>query len=230
MDHRPLPLIPPPGTIWSGSFYRVVRIMAGGIFHSWLPVSVQGRENFPSTGGVIVAANHLSLLDVPLLGYAIPRESRFPAKPELFNNPLLAKFLLSLGGFPIARGEGDRKALSFAEQVLREGVVLGIFPEGTRSRDGSLRPFHRGVALLAMGAGVPIVPAAITGSDRSLPPGLAFPRPAKMTVTFGPPEWPESFPSDPVSKKAESLRLSHRVYERVQSLLSASRTPRDNRE
>ena len=229
MDHRPLPLIPPPGSVWPRSFYRAIRIMAGGIFHSWLPVTVRGRENLPATGGVIVAANHLSLLDVPLLGYAIPRESRFPAKPELFKNPLLARFLLSLGGFPLARGEGDRRALSFSEQVLRDGVVLGIFPEGTRSRNGSLRPFHRGVALLAMSAGVPIVPAAITGSDRSLPPGSAFPRPGPMTVSFGPPEWPESVPSDPFSKKSESLRLSKRVYERVQSLLSESRPLRDRR-
>ncbi len=199
--------------------------MAGGIFHTWFPVTVRGREHLPSTGGVIVAANHLSLLDVPLLGYAIPRESRFPAKPELFANVLLARFLLSLGGFPIARGEGDRKALSFSEQVLRDGGVLGLFPEGTRSRDGSLRTFHRGVALLAMGAGVPIVPAAIAGTDVSLPPGTSLPRPARMTVTFGPPEWPVPVPSDPASKKAESLRLVGRVHDRVQALLSESPIP-----
>ncbi len=171
-----------------------------------------------------MAANHLSLLDVPLLGYAIPRESRFPAKPELFANPLLARFLLSLGGFPIARGEGDRKALSFSEEVLRQGGVLGIFPEGTRSRDGELRPFHRGVALLAMGANVPIVPAAIAGTDRCLPPGAAVPRPARLTVTFGPPEWPGAPSSDPAEKKAESLRLVSRVHDRVQELLSDSRS------
>ena len=220
MDRRPLPVIPPPGTIWPTSFYRVFRILAGGVFRTYLPVTLSGLEHLPSSGGVIVASNHLSLLDVPLLGYAIPREPRFPAKPELFANPLLARFLLSLGGFPIARGEGDRKALSFSEEVLRQGGVLGIFPEGTRSRNGELRPFHRGVALLAMGAGVPIVPAAITGTDKSLPPGAGFPRFARLTVTFGPPEWPEPTPSGPADKKAESLRLVSRVHDRVRSLLS----------
>ena len=220
MDRRPLPVIPPPGTIWPTSFYRVFRILAGVVFHTHLPVTLSGLEHLPSSGGVIVASNHLSLLDVPLLGYAIPRESRFPAKPELFANPLLARFLLSLGGFPIARGEGDRKALSFSEEVLRQGGVLGIFPEGTRSRNGELRPFHRGVALLAMGAGVPIVPAAITGTDKSLPPRAGFPRFARLTVTFGPPEWPEPTPSGPAEKKAESLRLVSRVHDRVRSLLS----------
>ncbi len=220
MDRRPLPVIPPPGTIWPTSFYRVFRILAGVVFHTHLPVTLSGLEHLPSSGGVIVASNHLSLLDVPLLGYAIPRESRFPAKPELFANPLLARFLLSLGGFPIARGEGDRKALSFSEEVLRQGGVLGLFPEGTRSRNGELRPFHRGVALLAMGAGVPIVPAAIKGTDKSLPPGAGFPRFARLTVTFGPPEWPGPTPSDPAEKKAESLRLVARVHDRVRSLLA----------
>ena len=224
MDRRPLPLIPPPGTIWPTSFYRVFRILAAGVFRTALPVTLSGLEHLPSSGGVIVASNHLSLLDVPLLGYAIPRESRFPAKPELFANPLLARFLLSLGGFPIARGEGDRKALSFSEEVLRQGGVLGIFPEGTRSRNGELRPFHRGVALLAMGAGVPIVPAAIAGTDRSLPSGAGYPRFARLTVTFGPPEWPAPPSSDPVEKKSESLKLVARVHEGVRVLLAATQT------
>ncbi len=225
MDRRPLPLIPEPGTISGTSFYRTARAFMGMAMSLYIPTTIEGHENIPASGGVIVAANHRSLLDVPLLGYAIGRESRFPAKPELFSHPLLARFLLSLGGFPIARGEGDRKALSFSERVIREGGVLAIFPEGTRSRDGHLQPFHRGVALLAMSAQVPIVPAAITGSGTSFPPGALFPRPAKISIRFGPPEWPYPGPFDSPQKKAESLRLTDRVCERIQSLLAISSHP-----
>ncbi|MHB8370710.1 MAG: lysophospholipid acyltransferase family protein [Leptospirales bacterium] len=224
MDHRPLPLIPPPGTI-SGSFaFRTARRVMGALMATYLPTTIVGREYIPASGGVIVAANHSSLLDVPLLSYAIGRESRFPAKPELFSHDLLARFLLSLGGFPIARGGGDRKALSFSERVIQEGCVLAIFPEGSRSRDGLLHPFHRGVALLAINGNVPIVPASITGSGESFPAGAVFPRPGRIVIRFGPPEWPEPAPLDPASRKAESLRLTERVHERVQSLLSLSGT------
>ena len=220
MDRRPLPLIPDPGTISGSAFYRTARVFMGVAMSRYIPTTIEGQENIPASGGVIVAANHRSILDVPLLSYAIGRESRFPAKPELFSHPLLARFLLSLGGFPIARGEGDRKALSFSERVIREGGVLAIFPEGTRSRDGHLQSFHRGVALLAMSAQVPIVPAAITGSGASFPPGAFFPRPAKISIRFGPPEWPHPGPFDSPQKKAESLRLTDRVFERIESLLS----------
>ncbi len=196
--------------------------MLGCILRTWLPTTIRGEENIPGTGGAIVASNHLSLLDVPLLGYAIGRESRFPAKPELFSHPLLANVLLSLGGFPITRGEADRKALTFSEKVLREGGILAIFPEGSRSRDGSLQPFHRGVAMLAMGLGVPIIPAAITGSDRSLPVGHFFPKASRIEIAFGAPEWPLPVPSDPQSRKEESLRLTQCVFQRIESLRAPS--------
>ncbi len=215
-------MIPPPGTVFGSRAYRTARRVMGAIMTTYLPTTLVGCENIPATGGVIVAANHSSLLDVPLLSYAIGRESRFPAKPELFSRDLLARFLLSLGGFPIARGEGDRKALSFSESVIREGCVLAIFPEGTRSRDGRLHPFHRGVALLAMNGNVPIVPAAITGSGASFPAGAFFPRPSRIVIRFAPPEWPAPGPFDPASRKAESLRLTERVHERVRSMLSLS--------
>lgn len=222
MDRCPLPLIPPPGTISGSLVYRTARQVMGAVMATYLPTTVSGREYIPASGGVIVAANHLSLLDVPLLSYAIGRESRFPAKPELFSHALLARFLLSLGGFPLARGEGDRKALSFSERVIREGGVLAIFPEGSRSRDGILHPFHRGVALLAISGKVPIVPCAISGSGESLPPGALLPRPARIAIRFGPPEWPGPVAVDPASRKAESLRLTERVHEQIRSLLALS--------
>lgn len=222
MDHRQISLNPEPGSVARSGFYRVMKLGVGFLMRTYLPTTILGLEHIPSSGGLIIASNHLSILDVPLLGYAIGREARFPAKPELFTHAMLSRFLLALGGFPIARGEGDRKALSFSEQVLLQGGILSIFPEGTRSRDGGLRPFHRGVALLAMSTGVPIVPAAIQGSDQSFPPGARFPRPAKIRISFGPPEFPRPFSADPVKKKEESLRLTKRTRERVLELMGGA--------
>jgi 1-acyl-sn-glycerol-3-phosphate acyltransferase len=216
-------LNPETGSISRSGLYRFSRTLVGFLTKTYIPATIVGAENIPKTGGIIIASNHLSLLDVPLLGFAIGREARFPAKPELFSHPLLSRFLLALGGFPITRGEGDRKAISFSEQVLLQGGVLGIFPEGTRSRDGALHPFHRGVALLAMSAGVPIVPAAIQGSDRSFPPGALFPRPARIVISFGLPEWPDPISSDPSKKKEASLLLTKRIHEDVSRLLLRSR-------
>lgn len=213
-------MIPEPGSISSTGIYRFARAVFGFLMRTWIPTTIIGAQHLPREGGVIVAANHLSVLDVPLLGYAIGREARFPAKPELFDQSALSRLLLSLGGFPIIRGEGDRRALSFSERVLKEGGVLAIFPEGTRSRDGKLHPFHRGVALLAMSAGVPIVPAAISGSNASFPPGARFFRPAPVSISFGPPEWPNPVSSDPSGKKEESYRLTRRIEGRVRDLLS----------
>ncbi|MEC4684061.1 MAG: lysophospholipid acyltransferase family protein [Nitrospirota bacterium] len=224
MDYRQISLNPQPGSLSRTGFYRFSRSIVGFLMRTYIPTTIRGTEHIPSEGGVIIASNHLSVLDVPLLGYAIGREARFPAKPELFTREILSRFLLSLGGFPITRGEGDRKALSFSEQVLRQGGILSIFPEGTRSRDGVVHSFHRGVALLAMSAGVPIVPAAIWGSDRSFPPGASIPRPARIFISFGPPEWPEPLSSDPVKKKEASLHLTERTRERVCRLLESCRT------
>ena len=168
-------LIEVPTTVWNRPFYRGVRIFFSLFCRSYLRLNVDGLESLPMEGGTIVAVNHQSHLDVPLMGLAMPREARFPGKAELFTSSfLLRTFLLNLGGFPIVRGEGDRKAISLSESILQRGDVLVLFPEGTRTRSGEISTFHRGLGVLSIRTGSPIVPAAIKGSGNSLGVGKAW--------------------------------------------------------
>lgn len=129
-----------------------------GILHR--PI-IRGVSNVPRQGGLIAISNHTSWLDPAAIAVSVGRQVCFMAKEELFSNFLFGAFLRSCGTFPVRRGRPDRKALRRALEILEEGGVLGLFPEGTRSRDGQLKPFEPGTALLAVKAGVPVLPIAI---------------------------------------------------------------------
>lgn len=164
--------------------HRVLNLL----FPAFFGFEVSGTEHLPS-GGCIIAANHASYLDPPILGAAtpMPRQVRFMAKSELFQVPLLGPLITRLGAFPVVRGTPDRKAIRQAVDLLRQGWTLGIFPEGTRSKDGGLGDPEPGLALIATHAGVPVVPMAIQGTygwlwRRGWKLGLN-----RVKVRFGPP-------------------------------------------
>ena len=211
-------LIEIPPYVWDRPFYRGVRTFFSLFCRTYLQVSVFGQENIPSTGGVIVASNHQSHLDVPLMGLGIPREAGFPGKAELFGSPLLRAFLLSLGGFPLVRGEGDRKAISFSQHVVERGDVLVLFPEGTRSRNGSIQPFHRGLGVMSIKTGAPIVPAILLGSGRAMGVGARFPRPGPVRIEFSRPIFPPKGPVPPSEVKHLSQELTQSVEDAVRTL------------
>ena len=127
---------------------------------------VKGRENIPSQGPFLVVSNHVNLMDVPLLDISFKRRLIFMTKKELFHFRLIGYCISSLGGFPIHRGRLDMKALRQAESVLAGGLPLVMFPEGMRSRNGQLRQAFPGSALVALRSGVPILPVAITGTEK----------------------------------------------------------------
>jgi len=127
---------------------------------------VVGLENIPEKGPVLLMANHSSWLDPPILGWLMPRRISFMAKEELFRNWFVRWVVVGYGAFPIRRGEGDRQALREALKVLEANGVLGMFPEGTRSRTGELQAGQPGAALLALKSGAPVVPVAIVGSEK----------------------------------------------------------------
>lgn len=141
--------------------------------------SVTGTENVPRTGPLIVACNHRSYLDPPGMGCFCPRRISFMAKKELFDIPVLGAAIRGVGAYPVDRRGSARAAIKRSLEVLQGGGAVGIFPEGTRNRDGSVQP-QTGVALLASLAGAPVVPAHIAGSDRA----TRFPQ---IKVAFGPP-------------------------------------------
>lgn len=147
---------------------------------------VTGRENVPKTGAVMVVSNHLNNADPPILGAGIARRRvRFMAKIELFKMPFGAIIKL-WDAFPVRRFESDLAALLNAERILKRGGVLGMFPEGTRSRTGYMNDFHAGTALIALRSGATVLPCAMTGTEKLRNPLVLLRRP-RFTVSIGEP-------------------------------------------
>ena len=161
------------------TFYDLARAAVAGVLRSLFRVRVIGAANVPRAGGLVVAANHVSNLDPPLLGVALPRPVSYMAKKELFALPLLGALLPHLQAFPVDRQAGGTAALRASLRLLKEGRAVGIFPEGGRNVSGTNEE-KAGAAFLAAAAGVPVVPAAIVGTRRLRPFG-------RLTVVFGEP-------------------------------------------
>lgn len=164
--------------------YRVVR---WSVFHLLVPpllrLRVIGRHHLPPQGPFIIAANHISEIDPPLLLSALPRRPRIMAKKELWDR-WVTRTLMEFGhAIPVQRGGADRAALRAAEASLAAGEPFGVFPEGTRVRGGRLARGMPGVGLIAQRAGVPVVPVAIEGTDKLLAGGRPrFRVPASITI------------------------------------------------
>jgi 1-acyl-sn-glycerol-3-phosphate acyltransferase len=172
--------------------YRALRgvlsILAKVLFR---PI-VEGLENVPAKGAVILASNHLSFIDSILIPLVVPRQVNFLAKEEYFvgrapHKRLRTAFMRTIGQIPVQRGQARAgiAALDVAGKVLEDGGAFGIYPEGTRSLDLRLYRGHTGVGQLALTTGAPVVPVALIGTDRVQPPGKRLPRLHRVTVRFG---------------------------------------------
>ena len=126
---------------------------------------VVGVGNVPKTGPLIVVSNHLSRADPPIIGAGIPRRIVFMAKEELFRSPLMALIVKGFGAFPVRKQGADRDALRQAQEVLKKGLALGVFPEGTRSKTAVLQPGMLGAAFIALRTGAPVLPVGIYGTE-----------------------------------------------------------------
>lgn len=154
----------------------------------WFRYRRYGYEDVPKTGGFILASNHASFLDPPLVGIGIrPRIIRFFTRDTLLNTPLKKWFLTKLLCVPVDRTKGDLAALRRGIKLLQEGIVLGVFPEGTRTKDGELQSAKGGIGFMISKAGVPVVPAYIQGSYEAFPRKAKFIRPKKIRVFYGKP-------------------------------------------
>ena len=174
--------------------YNIFRRLLKIGFLLWNRFSAHGSENVPATGGCIVCANHTSYLDPPVMGVGIRhRQVRFLGRDTLYKSRLLNWILSNIGVIPLDRTRGDIAALRKAIQILRSGAVIGLFPEGTRSPDGTMQAPKGGIGFLIAKAGVPVIPAYISGTFHAYPRGARFIRPAKITITYGPPIPPETF-------------------------------------
>jgi len=148
---------------------------------------VFGLENIPETGGVLLAANHQSVLDPVLVAMVLPREMHFMARRSLFRNPIFRAIIVSYNAFAIERDTADVKGVKNAIARLESGAILLVFPEGTRTEDGSIGPMKPGIGMLAERAAVPIVPVLIDGAYEVLPKGALFPRFGRISIVFGKP-------------------------------------------
>jgi 1-acyl-sn-glycerol-3-phosphate acyltransferase len=155
---------------------------------------VDGLENVPAEGPVIIAANHRAVLDTAVISLVVRRQVHFLGKAEYFTGRgvrgrLMAAFVDALGFVPVERGNAHAglAALNAGQTVLNAGGVFAIYPEGTRSLDGRLYRGHTGVAVLALTTGAPVVPVALFGTDKLMPRGGRIPRYAKVGVRFGTP-------------------------------------------
>ncbi len=165
--------------------YRLARAVLVPFFRVYFRLSGVGAEHVPSSGPVILAANHRSFLDPFVIGALVRRPVYYLAKRELFERPLQARLLNALGAFPVDRGASDEQAMATAEAILARGDCVVVFPEGTRVRGEALGRPHRGVARLALRSGAKVVPIALTGTDR-VRRGRRV-RPCKVRLRFGRP-------------------------------------------
>lgn len=178
-----------------------------------LPVSVEGRENLPRSGGYILVANHVTGYDPFWIEFAVRERIRYMTKVEILGYPFIGGVIRGIGNFPVRRGESDRRALETALRVLEAGQPLGFFPEGTRSRVGRLRRAKPGIAFLAKRSGAPLVPVGIIGSARAR---LRIPPRHDMHVKVGTPFTLADLSEGP---NADDQAIADAVMRRIAELL-----------
>lgn len=191
--HNLMNVIRPVGNLFCKTYYKVEYI---------------GLENINRKDGFIIAPNHITEFDPLLIAMASKRLFYYIAKCELFQNPLLAKAIVGLNGFPIMRGKGDMRAINYAVELVRRGEVLCIFPEGTRSADGMPHEAKSGVGYIARHAAADVVPTAIYMEDKDK-------KGSKVIVKFGKPIRYSDMGFTDGGKTSENKRVSKRVMDEI---------------
>ncbi|HEX3038530.1 MAG TPA: lysophospholipid acyltransferase family protein [Oscillospiraceae bacterium] len=149
--------------------YNFAKVVVPPIFKVVIPYKLKNKEKMPDTGRVIICSNHITMKDPVLLALAFKRQVYYMAKSELFKNKFVSFIIRGLGAFPVVRGAGDTAAMDSAKNLLESEKVLGIFIEGTRSKDGSFGKPHSGAVLLAHQNNAPILPMCITAKEGKSP-------------------------------------------------------------
>ncbi|EFA72309.1 1-acyl-sn-glycerol-3-phosphate acyltransferase [Raphidiopsis brookii D9] len=155
------------------------------MLHAYFGGKIYGVENVPQTGGLVIVSNHASYFDPPIVSNCVCRPVAYMAKEELFKIPVLAQAIKLYGAYPVSRGTSDRAAIRYALEYLENGWAVGVFLEGTRTRDGRVHDPKRGAALLAAKAKVPLLPVSLWGSEKIVQPGTPIPRKVPLTIRIG---------------------------------------------
>lgn len=179
--------------------YQITHFLVFVYFTLYHRLEIFGKEKIPRDIPVIVAPNHASYLDPPVVGYAFyPGYLKFIAWEKLFSFPLFGAFLRKMGAVPVSQQDKNSSAglLRLVIGFIKEGYSAFICPEGHRTEDGTLQPLEGGVAIMAVKTGAPVIPTYCSGTYRALAPWMKFPRPCKLTVTFGDPIDPAKAPEE----------------------------------
>lgn len=212
------------------TYYWVGRTAMMSLSHLvWRP-KIIGKDNVPAEGGVLLASNHLSFIDSFAIPVAAPRKVSFLAKNEYFTGTgirgrFIRGFMEAGDAIPVDRenSRGAQDSLDLALQVLRDGKAFGIYPEGTRSRDGRLYRGRTGVAFLSLTAGVPVVPVGLIGTDKVQPVGERGLRLAEVTIAFGAPILPSAYAGLPAGRARR--QLTDDVMDSIAALTGQERAP-----
>jgi 1-acyl-sn-glycerol-3-phosphate acyltransferase len=193
--------------------YRVVALILRSLSWTLFRPTVVGRENIPLTGPVLIAPIHRSNADFVFTLYISLRKVFFMAKDGLFRTRWFSRLLTHLGAFPVHRGAAtDREAMHAAEEVLRQGQALVLFPEGTRKSGRRVEPITDGAMFIAARSGATVVPVGIGGSEKAMPVGTRLPRPTKIRIVIGAPIAPPAsegrISRSQIAAKTEELRAA----------------------
>ncbi len=205
-------------------FYWInIRSWASALLWLVIRYDIKGREGIPRKGALILASNHLNLTDPPILTVMMPRRVAWMSKQELFDIPVVGFLLNLFGCIPVRRFQADLRALRRCQEALRRGLVLGMFPEGTRSSESGLGRGEPGTALLAMRTNTPVMPVAIWGTEGIRLPRVFFPPWTSVHVVFGEPfclEKPQRLTKEAVEEGADLImrRIAELLPERYRGM------------
>ncbi|WP_181348205.1 1-acyl-sn-glycerol-3-phosphate acyltransferase [Thalassobacillus sp. CUG 92003] len=187
------------------SLYWLGKALCSAVFYPLYRIKVIGRENVPNEGPVIICSNHIANIDPPVVGITCKRNIYFMAKEELFKNKVLGGILLRVHAFPIKRGMKDRAALRKALGILNNNETLGLFPEGTRSKDGEIGEGLAGAGFFALRSDAYIVPCAIIGPYKAFKP---------LKVVYGPPMDMQYYRD----QKASAREVTDKIMQEIRQL------------
>lgn len=205
--------------------YHFFHVIVRPLFKALFKFQVFGSENVPSIGGVLLMSNHASYLDPIFLGAAVQRNLHYMARSTLFKPGIINWFLLNMNAFPVHLGSPDRKAIRQALQTLNDGKVLIIFPEGTRSIDGSLGKAQDGIGFIVYRANATVVPVFLDGTQKVLPRGAKMIKLAKISISFGEPLNMKIYRSQEASRETYS-----KIGEDIMSAIAKLKEQLINRE
>jgi 1-acyl-sn-glycerol-3-phosphate acyltransferase len=203
-------------------FLEVVRPAVWGLARLLFRIRFAGVEHVPRAGPVVLAPNHVSYMDPVLLTIPVHRPLHYMTLEQFFRVPVLGALIRWCRAFPVREDEIDRSAIRTAMRILRDGEALVVFPEGGRSPDGRLLPFHPGAFRLALQADVPVIPVTIAGAHAAWPAHRRFPRPGRITITYHAPLGRKDLP-DAADRAAQAESLAAVARQRIESALGYDR-------